>query len=447
VSPVDVVRVQRRTVRVLVANEIVSGLGVAIGISVGALLTKEMVGTALSGAAQSVAVVGGALTALPASRIMNRFGRRPGLALSYLVGAIGALTVVAAATWRDIPLLLVGMFLFGAGNTGKYQSRYAAADLARPHERGRQLSWVIWASTIGAVAGPNLAAPVGRLMEGSAIPVLAGPYLASAATFGACALWLTVALRPDPLRLAKRLTAPTPATAAPSPVIAAETALAEGATPAATAVATVAAPVAASGVPVKFRDVAALVWAIAGARLGLVAMALGQVVMVGVMSMTPIHIGQTHHGPASLTIVGFVIGLHIAGMYALSPAVGWCTDRFGPRRVILAGVLLLLAACAVAGASGDDVVRLTLGLILLGQGWSCTMVAGSTIFAESVPLRVKAAAQGLSDLTTGVAGAGAGLLSGVIVQYGSYPTLTVLAALAVVPLLALALRTGQAGRA
>ncbi|NUT31887.1 MAG: MFS transporter [Hamadaea sp.] len=431
---IDVVRVQRRTVRVLVANEIVSGLGVAIGISVGALLTKEMVGTALSGAAQSVAVVGGAVAAVPASRIMNRYGRRPGLALSYLAGAIGALAVVAAATWDDILLLLVGMFLFGAGNTGKYQSRYAAADLAQPHERGRQLSWVVWASTIGAVAGPNLAAPVGSLVEGTAIPMLAAPFLASSVTFLLCAVWLMTALRPDPLKLAKRLVAepvPTPVAAGVGASAGAVVATAEApATPPA---------------PVRMREAATAVWQVAEARLGLAAMALGHVVMVGVMSMTPIHIGETHHGPGSLTIVGFVIGLHIAGMYALSPVVGWLTDRVGRRRVILIGVGLLLAACAVAGTAGDDVVRLTVGLILLGQGWSCTMVAGSTIFAESVPLRVKASAQGLSDFATGVAGAGAGLLSGVIVEFGSYGVLTLLAALAVVPLLALALRTGQAG--
>ncbi|MEV0270783.1 MFS transporter [Hamadaea sp. NPDC050747] len=428
-SSVDVARVQRRTVRVLVANEIVSGLGVAIGISVGALLTKEMVGTALSGVAQSVAVIGGALSALPASRIMNRYGRRPGLALSYLVGAAGAITVVAAAASRHVALLIAGMFLFGAGNTGKYQSRYAAADLARPEQRGRQLSWVIWASTIGAVAGPNLAAPVGRLVAGTDIPVLAAPYLASAATFLACAAWILLVLRPDPLKLAKQLAPEPPPTLEPA---------------GSGAVATVAPPVAVAA-PITFRQAAAVVWSVTGARLGLVATALGHLVMVGVMSMTPIHIGQTHHGAASLSIVGFVIGLHIAGMYGLSPLVGWATDRLGPRRVILAGVVLLVAACAVAGASGDDVVRLTLGLVLLGQGWSCTMVAGSTLFAASVPLPAKAAAQGLSDLTTGVAGATAGLLSGVIVQYGSYPVLTMLAALAVVPLLALTLRTGQAG--
>jgi MFS family permease len=427
VSTLDILRVQRRTLRVLVTNEIVSGLGVSIGISVGALLSQQMVGTALSGVAQSVAVVGGAISALPASRIMGRYGRRPGLAGSYVVGALGACTVVAAATWRSIGLLFVGMFLFGAGNTGKYQSRYAAADLARPEDRGRQLSWVVWASTIGAVAGPNLAAPVGALVSGTHIPVLAAPYLASAATFLVCAVWLLLMLRPDPLRLAKKLAA----RVEPPPVLADEPI----ADPAATAAAA----------RVGFRAVAEQIWPIAGARLGLTAMAIGHVVMVGVMSMTPIHIGQSHHGGRTLTLVGIVIGLHIAGMYALSPVVGWLTDRIGRRSVILAGVGLLFLACAVAGSAGDDVVRLTVGLILLGQGWSCTMVAGSTLFAESVPLDVKAPAQGLSDLTTGVGGATAGLLSGVIVQYWSYPALAALAALAVVPLLALALRTRQSG--
>ncbi|WP_051367552.1 MFS transporter [Hamadaea tsunoensis] len=410
----DVARVQRRTVRVLVANEIVSGLGSAIGISVGALLTRDMVGTALSGVAQSVAVVGGAVFAVPASRLMNRRGRRPGLALCYLAGALGALLVVVAAARRDVAWLLAGMFLFGAGTTGKYQSRYAAADLADPAHRGRQLSWVVWASTIGAVAGPNLAAPVGYLVRGRGVPELAAPYLASAVTFGVCAIWLLVMLRPDPLRLAKKL------------------APAEPDRPA--------------GRKVGLAEAARAVWAVPAARLGLSAMALGHTVMVGVMSMTPIHIGATHHGPGTLTVVGFVIGLHIAGMYALSPLVGWLTDRVGRRQVVLAGVALLAAACAVAGTAGDDVVRLTIGLVLLGQGWSCTMVAGSTMFAESVPLPVKASAQGLSDLATGIAGAGAGLLSGIIVQELSYAALAGLAAVAIVPLLALALRTGHPGR-
>jgi MFS family permease len=176
------------------------------------------------------------------------------------------------------------------------------------------------------------------------------------------------------------------------------------------------------------------------ARLGMSATAVGHLVMVGVMAMTPVHIGQTHDAPDTLRIVGVVISVHIAGMYGLSPVVGWLTDRLGRRNTVLAGVALLLAACATAGTAGDDTTRLVIGLMLLGLGWSGTMIAGSTLMAESMPVGVKARAQGLSDLVTGLSGALAGLLSGVVVQLFGYGALTALAALATVPLIALALR-------
>jgi MFS family permease len=166
--------------------------------------------------------------------------------------------------------------------------------------------------------------------------------------------------------------------------------------------------------------------------------------VVGVMSMTPLHIGETHSDADTLRIVGFVISAHIAGMYGLSPVVGWLTDRLGRKPVILIGVALLVIACAIAGTSGHDTPQLTAGLILLGLGWSCTMVAGSTLFAESVPLEVKARAQGLSDLATGLTGASAGLVSGLVVGFFGYPTLTLLSAIATIPLIALALRPARA---
>ncbi|MBB5872325.1 MFS family permease [Allocatelliglobosispora scoriae] len=408
-----VARVQKRTVRLLVTNEIISGLGAAIGISVGALLGADLLGKAFSGVAQSSAIIGGALMALPVARIMGRYGRRPGLTLAYLVGAIGAIGVVLAAANRNIPLLLIGMFGFGAASTGKYQSRYAATDLAEPHRRGRQLSWVVWASTLGAVAGPNLAAPVGHLVGGYGVPTLAAPFVLSAVTFLFCCLWLTATLRPDPLRLAKQFAAADSVRAG-----------------------TVGEPAPRVGLRETWRRVMAM----PSARLGLASMAIGHLVMVAVMSMTPVHIGEAHSPSKTLSIVGFVIGLHIAGMYALSPIVGWLTDRVGRGNVILAGVGLLITACAVAGTAGHDTARLAIGLVLLGQGWSCTMVAGSTLLVESVPLEIRAGAQGLSDTATGLCGAVAGLLSGVIVRYGQFPTLALVAGLATVPLLALALR-------
>ena len=147
-----------------------------------------------------------------------------------------------------------------------------------------------------------------------------------------------------------------------------------------------------------------------------------------------------------LRVVGIVLSLHIAGMYALSPVVGLLTDRLGRRAVILGGVGLLLAACALAGTAGHDTVRLAVGLTLLGIGWSCTMVAGSTLLSESVPVEVRPAAQGLSDLSMGLAGAVAGAASGFVVDLFGFPTLNLLAAIATVPLLALALRPGHGPR-
>ncbi|GAA1389773.1 MFS transporter [Catellatospora chokoriensis] len=409
--------VQVRTVRLLMVVEVVSGLGVAMGISVGALLTRAMAGTALSGAAQSAAVVGGGVLAVPAAALMSRYGRRPGLALCYLTGAVGGVAVLASALLDSIPLLFVGFFLFGAGSTAKLQSRYAATDLAEPHRRGRQLSLVVWSTTLGAVIGPNLASPLGGTLSRFGIPELAGPFAFAAASFLLSALLLTVFLRPDPLLTAQALPAQTLAATDPAPAAVADGAQRQ-----------------------TLGSAARAVLASPAARLGMAAMALGHLVMVAVMAMTPVHIGETHSAPDTLRIVGFVLSVHVAGMYGLSPVVGWLTDRAGRVPVILGGVALLIAACAVAAAAGHDTALLTAALLMLGLGWSGTMVAGSTLFTESLPAAVKARAQGLSDLVTGLSGASAGVLSGIVVELSGYAVLALLAALTTIPLIALALR-------
>ncbi|MEU7821899.1 MFS transporter [Catellatospora sp. NPDC049133] len=447
--------VQARTIRLLMVVEVVSGLGVAMGISVGALLTRAMAGTALSGVAQSAAVVGGGVLAVPAAALMSRYGRRPGLALCYLTGAVGGVAVLASATLDSIPLLFVGFFLFGAGSTAKLQSRYAATDLAEPQRRGRQLSLVVWSTTFGAVVGPNLAAPLGGSLSRFGIPELAGPFAFASVSFLISALLLTLFLRPDPLLLAQTAAGvrtpvgQTPATAG--------AALPTGAAP--TGGPAVAAGAAAGGVAAAAGEgtadrvaggstaerhtlgsAARAVLASPAARLGMTAMALGHLVMVAVMAMTPVHIGETHSAPDTLRIVGFVLSVHVAGMYGLSPVVGWLTDRVGRVPVILGGVALLIAACALAATAGHDTALLTVALLTLGLGWSGTMVAGSTLFTESLPAAVKPRAQGLSDLVTGLSGATAGVLSGVVVELSGYAVLALLAALATIPLIALALR-------
>ena len=403
--------IQRRTLRLLFLVQIISGVGVAIGASVGALLAADIAGVGLSGLAQSANVVGAALFAVPATAIVYRSGRRPSLAAGYFVAALGAILIFTAALRSSIPLLFLGFFLFGGSTAAGFQARYAAVDLAPAELRGRHLSIIVWGTTLGAVIGPSLAPVAGAAVGRYGVPTLAGPFVFSALLFVMATALLLLFLRPDPAVVSR--TAPGGETAS--------------------------APAAGSGMGAAFSHVLSH----GVARLGVSAMAIGHVVMIGVMAMTPVHIrGAGHDAAHTLRIVGLVLSCHIAGMFAFAPVVGWLTDRLGRRPVIAGGITLQLGACALAGTAGHDSVRLAAALMLLGLGWSGTMVAGSTLLSESVPLELRASAQGFSDLVMGLAGATAGALSGVVVEAWGYPTLTLLAALATAPLIVLvSLRT------
>lgn len=448
----DVAPIQRRTLGLLFGTQIIGGIGVTIGIAVGALLAVRIAGTAVAGLTQSAAVVGAALLAIPITRIMNGYGRRPGLVVAYLVGAAGAVLVVLAAVTRIVPLLFLGSLLFGGGTAANLQARYAAVDLAEPARRGRQLALIVWATTIGAVAAPNFAALADTVTGGWGLPPLAGPFAFSAVAFVLAAGVLFALLRPDPLRTARRLAA-AEAAVAPPPVAAPVTAAPSTAGLPAAGPTSPPSPVAepmSPPSPVARRGAGMrAAWRVVrdrpAARLGVAAVAVGHAVMVAVMSMTPVRLGESHGDADVLRVVGIVLSLHIAGMYALAPLVGWLADRLGRPAVILGGVGLLLAACAVAGTAGHHTPQLSVGLVLLGLGWSGTMVGGSTLLSESVPAAVRPSVQGFSDLTMGLAGAGAAAVSGFVMRAAGYPVLTLLAAIVVVPLVALALRRGPAG--
>jgi MFS family permease len=407
---IDVAGAQRRTLRLLFATQIISGIGIGVGGSVGALLAADLAGVSVSGLAQSATVVGAALLALPATAIVGRRGRRQSLAASYLVATAGSIVIVTAAIQAAIPLLFAGFFLFGGATAAGLQARYAAVDLAPAAQRGRHLSIIVWATTLGAVAGPNLAAFAGTSLHDYGVPTLAGPFVFSALLFGLASLVLMLLMRPDPAVLARRVAAQST-----------EYARGEG--------------------HVGMRAALRAVGSHPAARLGVTAVAAGHVVMIAVMAMTPVHIRSGGHEAAqTLRIVGVVLSLHIAGMFAFAPVIGWLTDRIGRRAVILAGTALLLTACVLAGSAGHNSARLALGLFVLGLGWSATMIAGSTLLSESVSPELRTSAQGLSDLTMGLAGASAGALSGVIVHMWGFAALAFVAALATIPFMVLAIR-------
>jgi MFS family permease len=398
--------IQQRTLRVLFATQVLAGIGAGISASVGALLAAELAGTRVSGFSQSAAVIGGALLAWPATRVVNRHGRRPSLAAGYFLAALGSAVVVFAAVRGSTSLLLAGFLLLGGAAAAGLQARFAAVDLAPAASRGRHLSMIIWATTLGAVTGPNLAAVAGSALDDYGVPILAAPFVVAAVLFVLAGMLLMLGLRPDPAILARQ-TSSSSAAGAP--------------------------PRAQPGALAAFRRVQSL----PSARLAVAAMAVGHLVMIGVMSMTPVHIRTAHDPAQALSLVGVVLSFHIAGMFALSPVIGWLTDRFGRRAVMLAGSTLLLAACVLAAAAGHDSTLLTIALTVLGVGWSCCMVAGSTLLTESVPMDFRTSAQGLSDTAMGIAGASAGALSGIIVHGWGYARLATIAALATAPFIVL----------
>ncbi|MFE7527174.1 MFS transporter [Kitasatospora sp. NPDC057542] len=400
--PDDPGEAQRRILRVLVASQVLSGAGLAAGVTVGALLAQQMLGsTSLAGLPSALFTAGSALAAVAVGRISQSRGRRPGLAAGYLTGAVGSAGVIAAAVLDNPLLLFVALFVYGAGTATNLQARYAGADLASPDRRARAVSTVLVATTLGGVAGPNLAAPTGRLAEGLGIPALAGPFVLSGLAYGLAGLVLARWLRPDPLLLARTLA---------------------GAGPAGDSAVTGAADERAGR---------------GGVALGGLVMVLTQLVMVAIMTMTPVHMHDHGHGSAAS---GLVIAIHIGAMYLPSPVTGWLVDRYGRMAVAASsGVVLLAAGMLAAAAPGDSVALLALALALLGIGWNLGLVSGTAIIADTVPLATRARTQGLVDVSIAIAGATGGMASGIMVAATSYPVLALaggLVALGLVPAVA-----------
>jgi MFS family permease len=407
----DVVVVQRRTVSSLVVSQALGGLGVATGIAVSALLAEDILGSPdLAGLASTTQVLGAALAAYVIATLSSARGRRVGLAVGYTMGATGAVLAVVASSVSSFSLLLVGTALLGAATAAGSQSRFAATDLAAPGDSAKALSTVVWATTIGAVLGPNLVGVAGDVAVGIGLHEYAGAYLMGALGTGAAALYLVARLRPDPLLLSRSLVSP------PLP-------------------GEVAAPT---------RRVWDVVRAHPHVLAGIVVVAAAHATMVAVMGMTPLHMG---HGGASLQLVGLVISVHIVGMYAFSPLVGRATDRYGRRVVIGMGALMLLAAVALAGTAHEGhSAGLTAGLFLLGLGWSFALVAGSTLVGAGLGPHERPRVQGAADVVMGVSAAGAGALSGVVVGTWGYGTLNAAAGVLALVVLAVAVGPVRASR-
>lgn len=393
--------VQRRTMTVLMIAQIIGAIGVGVGPSLGVLLAGDVThNEAFAGVARTATTLGAAMFGLWLGTLAAQRGRRVALGLGWWLAAAGSALLVAAAQWNLVVPLFLGLLIIGAGSATVLQARFAATDLAEPHHKARSLALVVWVGTLGSVLGPNLGAPGEYMASTTGLTVFAAAFLIAAICLTLAGLIVVVFLRPDPLLLLER--------AAHVPV---------------------GGP--ASGQPNRIRQAINELQVNGQARVATVAILTAQAVMVGIMTMTPVHI--VHQG-GSITTVGITISLHVAGMYALAPVVGLITDRLGYRFTISAGIAIFLLSLVIGAARPDGMSWIMASLVLLGVGWSFVNIAGSALFSVVVSPVTRAASQGGVDALSNLCGAAAAFIAGPLLVVTSFSFLSLLAIVALVPL-------------
>ncbi|QYR23097.1 MFS transporter [Paenibacillus sp. sptzw28] len=390
-SPEKQRHLYKRTMIIVIASQIFGGAGLAAGITVGALLAQDMLGTdSYAGVPAALTTLGSAAAALLVGRLSQRLGRRTGLATGFLAGGLGAVGVVLAALFNNLPMLFLSLLIYGAGSATNLQARYAGTDLAQPTQRAKAISTALVFTTFGAVAGPNLVNITGRAAASIGAPALSGPFMLAASAYILAGLVLLIFLRPDPFIVAK---------------IIAEAKHAKE-----------------SHNGTEITSASKVSVHKPGLIVGATVMVLTQIVMVAIMTMTPVH--MMHHGHG-LGEVGVVIGIHVAAMYLPSLITGVLVDKYGRRMMSYAsGVTLLLAGLLAAFAPGDSTLLLVLALALLGLGWNFGLISGTAAIVDATPPQVRAKTQGTVDVLIALAGASGGALSGVVVAQSSYSTLS-----------------------
>ncbi|ODG91217.1 MULTISPECIES: MFS transporter [Bacillaceae] len=378
----------KRTLLMVSISQIFGGAGLAAGVTVGALLAQQMLGTdAFTGLPASLFTLGSAGAALIVGRLSQRFGRRIGLAAGFFTGGLGAIGVVIAAMTNSIILLFASLLIYGAGTATNLQARYAGTDLANNKQRAKAISIAMVSTTFGAVAGPNLVGPMGKFAVSIGVPALAGPFILSATAFILAGLFLFVMLNPDPLIMAKMIESNKT-----------------------------------KQVNVENSSPVESIKNKRGIAVGAATMVLTQIVMVAIMTMTPIH--MEHHGHG-LNEVGIVIAFHIGSMYLPSLITGILVDKVGRTAMSIAsGATLLLAGLTAALAPSDSMILLVVALSLLGLGWNFGLISGTAQIVDSTDSSTRAKTQGTVDVFIALAGASGGALSGMIVANSSYATLS-----------------------
>lgn len=368
--------VQRRTVALLSAAATFATVGTAALVTTGPVIAAELGGSAIwGGSAGTTMSIGSTIAAALLAQLASARGRRPALALGVIVALLGCVLVIVALQLGLLWIMLLGCAMGGFAASMNLQARFAATDLAEPRHRGRDLSIVLWIGTIGIVVGPNLVGAGDALAASLGLSLFAGLYVIAAGCLVISLLIVVIGIRPDPLLRARELLGVTSTPKRGSVILGLRT-----------------------------------IWASRQARSGLIGVLIGHGLMVGVMSMTPVHLAA--HG-ASIVLVGFVISFHNLGMYIFSPIWGTLSDRIGGPKVIVTGFVILVAGGLLCGFGAADHLLVGIGIALVGVGWGAATIAGAVVITSSVADADRVSAQGASDTVMNLAGAVCSLLAGV----------------------------------
>lgn len=367
--PAAVTRDVRPLARLLAASLAVSWAGVQISGALGSVIVLRLSGgnLALAGLPYVIVNLGAALAAYPSGHWMDRFGRVPVLVAGYLVAAAGFVVGSYAIYVESLAGFLLGLAIasFGAGAT--YLTRLAAADLYPLARRGRGLSIVVFGATVGAILGTPLIALASRVGDRYDLPY----YLVAWAMVPVLSLvsaWLVFRIRPDPRVIAMEIHAAEPAPA-----------------------------VGASARRVNWRLVV----------LAAAALSLAQGAMACVMSVSGASLEHAHH---SANLIGATMTVHLVGMFAFSPVVGWLADRRGRGFVLATSALLLLVGAV--GVSTLPTVALLVPLFVVGLGWSFAFIGASAVAADAAgPLR-RGRVTALVDVATALVASASALAAG-----------------------------------
>jgi MFS family permease len=380
-------RIRSRLIGTLFTGNAFSSTAYIGVVTVSSLVAEQVTGSAtLSGIPNTMGTFGAAAGAAVLSALSFKIGRRRTFTIGFALATIGAVLAATSVGLGSLPILLIAMAMIGFGRSVSQLARFAAGDLRQPDRRASAISFIVWAATIGAVAGPLLLGPSSAAAERAGLDPLIGPIMVGIIGFAIASALMFVGLRPEPLSL----------------TVAPESDHPEEASP--------------------FREILS----IPTVQLAVAALVTSQFVMVLIMTMTPLHI-RSNNG--DLGTVGIVMMAHTLGMFGISPLTGRLVDRFGPRRIImLAMVTLFVSALIATAAPTADTVILVIGLFLLGAGWNFGFVAASTELQIGLPIANRLKIQGTADSITWISGGLGAAVSGVIVAGSSYTMLAIVGA-------------------